>query len=282
MMPSWQGGEIAFVMGPRPSDWASAPDASALGAFDEAQPVEVQPIATWAPAPSLPTQLFRKGDTLSLASATSGATVRYTLDGSMPDENAPVFDQPLLLSDAVTVKAVAYSEGLRASSVFERSYFPTLGDARPLVSVEESDLPYGEHDGSMLVDGITGTRFYGDRDWTGRKGDLTVNLDMGKAVAASRVLVGTLEDPWNGIMPASAIEVWGGNAPDDLRRIGSVDVPAPEGLGNAVHRIAVPVDTGAEALRYYQIRVKGFGQMPRTIQPEGVVSWLFVDEVIIQ
>jgi hypothetical protein len=49
--------------------------------------------------------------TISLASPDGSATVHYTLDGSLPTTNSPVYSAPLKLTNTATVSANAFEDG---------------------------------------------------------------------------------------------------------------------------------------------------------------------------
>ncbi len=60
---------------------------------------------------------------LALSSATPGAVIRYTLDGSEPSETSGIFySQPLTIDKTQTVRAVAYAPGFLASLPVTQSY----------------------------------------------------------------------------------------------------------------------------------------------------------------
>jgi len=55
---------------------------------------------------------------LSLSSATEGATIRYTIDGSTPSESTGlIYTQPIVITSNVTIKAIAVKEGLSNSEI---------------------------------------------------------------------------------------------------------------------------------------------------------------------
>jgi hypothetical protein len=54
---------------------------------------------------------------VTLTSATEGATIRYTVDGSIPDADSPIFSAPIVVASSTTVKAIAMNEGLEPSPV---------------------------------------------------------------------------------------------------------------------------------------------------------------------
>lgn len=62
------------------------------------------------------------GSTVALASGTSGAVIRYTLDGSEPNPTSTIYDGPILINDALTIKAQAFKSGMNASEVLTAAY----------------------------------------------------------------------------------------------------------------------------------------------------------------
>jgi len=53
----------------------------------------------------------------TIATATTGATIRFTLDGSDPDAASPVYALPIVLTTSTTLKARAFLAGYTASPV---------------------------------------------------------------------------------------------------------------------------------------------------------------------
>ncbi len=68
--------------------------------------------------------IFAGSQTVAMESPISGGTIRYTTDGSNPEETSPVFDPntPLVLTATTTVKAVVYKDGYSASEVVTMKY----------------------------------------------------------------------------------------------------------------------------------------------------------------
>ena len=84
---------------------------------------------TFAPRAATPTSTSTAGyrNTLvDLATATPGATIRYTTDGSDPTAESPVYDGTINVTNrtcATTVKAVVFADGYRPSEVFTYNYY---------------------------------------------------------------------------------------------------------------------------------------------------------------
>ncbi len=62
------------------------------------------------------------GATVALSCATAGATIRYTTDGSVPDETSSAYSTPIAVTEAVTIRAKAFKSGLTASAVLTVDY----------------------------------------------------------------------------------------------------------------------------------------------------------------
>ena len=60
---------------------------------------------------------------VTLSSSTVGAQIRYSLDGSTPDENASLYTNPILIQESVVLNARAYKEELFPSSTISATYF---------------------------------------------------------------------------------------------------------------------------------------------------------------
>ena len=63
---------------------------------------------------------------VDLKTRTEGAFIRYTLDGSDPGEDSPVFESPFKISGDVVIKAKAYKQGAFSSPVMMAHAYPAL------------------------------------------------------------------------------------------------------------------------------------------------------------
>ena len=65
---------------------------------------------------------------VTITCANANATIRYTVDGTAPDETSPVYDGPIYVNDTVTIKARAFAPGCNASAVVVADYVYDPGD----------------------------------------------------------------------------------------------------------------------------------------------------------
>ena len=78
-----------------------------------------------APTFSPPGGTYASAQTVTISSATAGATIRYTVDGSTPSASSPLYSGPISVPASRTVNAIATKSGSTDSAVSSASY--TIG-----------------------------------------------------------------------------------------------------------------------------------------------------------
>jgi LysM repeat protein len=78
--------------------------------------------AAVAPTFSQKTGNYLNSVSVTLACATSGAAIRYTLDGSTPTASSPLYSAALTVKSTATIKAIAIKSGLATSAVSTATY----------------------------------------------------------------------------------------------------------------------------------------------------------------
>ena len=99
--------------------------ASAGGMTDSEVASATYAIQAAAPTFNPPSGTYVGSVTVALASSTSGATIRYTTDGSTPTAASPVYANPILLLRTTTIRAIATGSGLVDSAVSQAVYTVT-------------------------------------------------------------------------------------------------------------------------------------------------------------
>lgn len=97
---------------------------------------------------------YTSPQTVSMSSATSGASIRYTTDGSTPSETAgTLYSGPITIATTTTLKAIAYKSGLTDSSVTSATY--TINTTSQTVSFEAENLTYTPNGATASVQNDT-------------------------------------------------------------------------------------------------------------------------------
>ena len=83
------------------------------------------PTPTFAPPPTT----YTTPQSVTISDSLSGATIYYTMDGSMPTTSSPVYSAPILISATTSFRAMATSPGLAHSGVAFAVYSISLPTA---------------------------------------------------------------------------------------------------------------------------------------------------------
>jgi hypothetical protein len=96
--------------------------------------------------------------TVTLADATTGATIYYTTDGSTPTTSSKVYSTPISVATTTTVQAIAIAPGYTTSAIGSAAYTITLVAAAPTFSPAAGT--YASAQSVILSDTTTGATIY--------------------------------------------------------------------------------------------------------------------------
>ena len=121
------GGELRFTLTDQPN--------TQRGTSAEAAPYSYTNEATVSiPYVDKDLNLFLDKVSVTLATTTAGAQIRYTLDGTEPTEESPVYAQPIELDKTTLLKAKGFKDGFRPSRTL--SIEATKAKLKPALSVQ--------------------------------------------------------------------------------------------------------------------------------------------------
>ena len=103
-----QGGELHFALRPRPDYERGTDDAAAPHSLTRGEVVSI-------PYTTQNVSLFTEPLAVALATTTSGAEIRYTLDGSEPTETSALYAAPVPVDRSLTLKAKGFKLGAAPS-----------------------------------------------------------------------------------------------------------------------------------------------------------------------
>ena len=109
-----------------------------------------------APIFSVPGGWYESPQIVALSSSTTGASIRYTLDGTNPSiTNGLDYTGPINVGVNRTIKAYAYKAGYQNSAVISHTY--AIGDYVPVVATPEFSIPSGIYQSAQSVTITVGT-----------------------------------------------------------------------------------------------------------------------------
>lgn len=109
---------------------------------------------TFSPAPGT----YSSAQNVTLSCATSGATIRYTTDGSQPTSSSTAYSSPINISATTSLNAKAFLSGMTDSATATGTYTisaPSIGKTWYLFNTPVSVSPAGQ-DLQTATSGVTG------------------------------------------------------------------------------------------------------------------------------
>jgi endonuclease/exonuclease/phosphatase family metal-dependent hydrolase len=105
--------------------------------------------------------IFDTVQNVSITASTSGASIYYTLDGSVPSINSTLYTGPISIEASATLSAIALADGFSLSDVSSADF--TIN----LPSLPAASLPYSQSfSGFVFSNGTPVTSFGTDSEWS--------------------------------------------------------------------------------------------------------------------
>ena len=210
-----------------------------------------------------------------------GVAIRYTLDGSPPDSNSPLYAGHTMLAENATLKVRAFKKGWLPSDSIETRFYS--GKYRPdsIVMLKPLDSNYKGTGPRTLIDLDKGDLNFASGKWLGfRRNEMECLLLFSKPISAREVTLSAMINTGASIMPPARIEVWGGSGPQQLRLLGrltpdTAKPSTPPGLPG--------YDIGFQPLklRCLKIVVTPVSKLPDWQIEKGKKGWAFLDEIFV-
>lgn len=227
-------------------------------------------------------QVLKRGEMISFKHNLPGATIRYSVNGEMPDSvSGEVYKDPIALDRYAVVKSKAFKDGWLSSNGSEYVFF-TEGitpDRATLLTKPEDRYP-GEGI-TTLTDSRKGMPdFYRDPVWMGfRNQNLEAIFYFDKNVPEiSHVTLSYARNVNAMCMPPTEMQVWGGTDENNLKLLASGKPEQPKDYVSTRIEgayIAIP----PSKFKCYKLVAKTLTKLPEFRKAPGEKGWLMVDEV---
>lgn len=218
---------------------------------------------------------------LKLKHYINGAEIRYTLDGSEPDSlKSAIYKGDEVINRNVLIRAKAfkagwYSSDIMEASLYKRTYAP---DTIRFLTAPEPSYPTNP---KLLSDLVKGETNFRDGNWIAwRANRMELLMPFSETKNVSSITLGVLIDVNSYIMPPLSIEVWGGDHPGKLRKLGSTQPEQPKGV-LPVYLRGYECSFESIPVKYLKIIAQPVIQLPSWHPGKGDRGWLFVDEVLV-
>ena len=145
--------------------------------------------------------------------------VRYTMDGSVPTAQSPLYTKPLMLTEAKTIKAATFAGNEQLGQMLELPVIWNKATAKPVKSAGTGDL-------YMLTNGIRGSQKYTDLEWCSwmKSDTVTFTLDLKKPELVNKLTLGSITNYGMAVHKPAEIEVWISGDDKEYRKVGELSL----------------------------------------------------------
>jgi len=219
---------------------------------------------------------------LKLKHYIQGTTIRYTLDGTEPDSiKSSVFKGTETISGNVNIKAKAYKPGWISSDVLDASFYKNTYTPDSVIYITRPDDKYKDEQNKLLINHERGEADFRFGGWVAfREKKMECMLEFTNAVPVQSITLSSLVDVGSYIMPASLIEIWGGEDLKNLKLLGKLQPPQPA-------KVIPYFKKGFEckfqpiSAKYIRIVATPVAKLPKWHPGKGEKAWIFTDEILV-
>ena len=207
--------------------------------------------------------------------------IHYTLDGSKPTVESPLYTGPIELTNSCTFKAKGIGESHETRVYTEKIYF-SKATAKPITLIQPVHKNYTFNGAITLVDGLKGTPNYRTGRWLGfSENDFEAVIDLQKATEIKSVAFDTSVDKSDWVFDIRGIEISVSNDGENYNMILDNDYPSltdedPNIIYN--HRFKLKPTVG----RFVKIKALVEHSIPAWHPAKGMPAFIFIDELIIE
>jgi hexosaminidase len=209
-------------------------------------------------------------------------TIRYTLDGTKPNEKSLIYSSAkkiVVTGDRTIAAALFAKSGKMIGGVTSKSYVISTSTGKNYTLGTEPKRYLGGEK-YALTNGVRGD-INSNEPWVGFSGaNFDFVLDFGQKTNFTNVSVAFQGAYSSWIMPPRNIEILISEDNKTFKSIKKLELATAVKTENFVQQLNIAV--GNNNARYFKVVAENFGKLPEGHPGKGSPSWLFVDEVSVR
>lgn len=226
------------------------------------------------------TYLFQNDIKIKLNSLTPHSIIRYTIDGSEPNEKSKIFKNELLISETSVIKSSGFKNGF-VKSPTTKIKLHKIKSVKDIIIKNHPSEKYSGYGKLTLINGQRGGSNYQNKDWLGFEGeDLEVLLDLGESKHVNEVSLGCLSNLNSWIFLPQIVSFYTASAIGKYEKVHEFNyqLDKNESIKGFIKDISAKVNN---SVRYIKIVAENINQCPSWHKGKGGKAWIFADEIII-
>ena len=219
---------------------------------------------------------------VKLGSEKPGVPIRFTIDGSDPNNYSEQYIEPLSITETTTLKASLFIDGKMVGKISEKSFnfHKALGKSvKYNISYKQK---YAGNGALTLVDGLTGTKSHNDGYWQGWEGEnLDVIIDLDKSESIEKISLSFLEAHGSWIFLPTDIIISFSDDGNSFKHEKKISLNDGKNFAK-INRKVVSMDSLNSSGRFVRVQAINRKTCPKWHDGAGGKAWVFADEIVIQ
>ena len=220
--------------------------------------------------------------TVTLSSDIPDAPIYYTMDGSDPTTLSNKYTHPLVIDSSILLKTSMSINGLIVGKEPAKQLFTIHKAVGRNVNYVNPPSKFYLADGpNSLTDGVRGTSTV-TKYWHGFSGqDLIAVIDLGKVTDINKLSLGCLQHYKDWIFFPENVTFELSKDGKNFSEVGTViNTVPPTEQGSIIKDFSVKVSQ--QQARYVRVKAKVLAACPKGHPGEGLPTWLFADEIVVE
>ena len=208
--------------------------------------------------------------------------IRYTLDGSEPTVDSPLYTEPIKITESCTLKARSERGGQMSGRTFEKSFTAHKAMGRPVEIITATHPNYTFNCPDLLTDGLVGEGPYNSGDFAGWYNQpFEVVADMG-GEEYSEVTLSTIVFKYDWIMNPTSFTILTSEDGKNFTEVAHMDIECVGQMDDANGCQDYTLTFGQTSAKYLKVIAGCCTSLPEWHPGAGHPAFLFVDEVIVK
>ena len=193
--------------------------------------------------------------------------IRYTVDGTLPDQNSALYTTPVVIRDSGRIKAALFEGGKRSGYISSARFDYHRAIGKSVVYHTNYSGAYPAAGAGTLTDGYRGGLTYHDGCWQGFLKHIDVTIDMGENMDLGYVSVKFKQLTGPGVYMPRYVKVSVSEDGNHFREVGKVVNDIPDDRPELCFKdFTLHFKEHARYIRLFALKQKGF---------------MFADEIVI-
>ena len=222
-----------------------------------------------------------KGCVEVVLDAQGDTPVRYTLDGSTPGPESPLYTEPIEIRETCVLKAVSDKAGT-GNRIWEKHFNAHKAMGRPVETLTVTHPNYTYNCPDLLTDGIVGTGPYNSGDfggWYNVPFEAVIEMD---GCEYSEVTVSTVIFKYDWVFGPKSITIYTSEDGQTFTEAAAEQIVDVDNMDEGNGCMDYTLTFEATSAKYLKVVAESYTELPEWHPGAGHPGFLFIDEVIVK